>query len=145
MYTYTDFIFTRTKKIQYIYICQFQNETPNYLNLFFWSRFINFQKPEAQPGDKATALKATNLEGMDWNLTRKSSSDPFVRLGWGRRMGTKHWGEPAGKGDLDPRKMNGWNPPKSEGLEDVSPFPRVYFQVQNVSFRSCREFFWGKT
>ena len=67
---------------------------------------------------EATALKATNLEAMDWNLTRKSSSDPFVRLGfffpkdvfWKKTVGGFESPKRA-KGFLKPHKrweFGGW-------------------------------------
>lgn len=75
------------------------------------------KKPKPLAMLRATALNATNLEGMDWNLTRKSSSDPFVKI----TVANDTWKSSVVKQNCNPT----WTP------EDVHDFV-VFDQDQHV-------------
>lgn len=117
-----------------------KNETTNKHTHRAWA-------PRRSP--EATALKATNLEAMDWNLTRKSSSDPFVRLGFFPK--DLFWKKTVG--GSNPRKglkvLGFLKLPRSGSLGlDVYrffPFGGGIFGYKMLVFGGCREFFLGGT
>lgn len=89
------------------------------------------KKPKPLAMLRATAVKATNLEAMDWNLTRKSSSDPFVKI----TVANDTWKSSVVKQNCNPT----WTP---EDVHDFVVFDRdqhVWLEVYDQDMVSSSD------